>query len=135
MLTEQVISNLTGLAGTDFTWASTKSARPHSDIRTALKEFLWDYANGKCVFCNGDTTLESSQACHIVSSGGPKVRRGYVAGNLANGCGTCNAAHGERFDIVPLSEVARPDLVPMTWPSNVELRHRGRLLKAVRQAA
>lgn len=135
MITQNIIAENAGLAGSGFTWSASKSARPHSDIRTGLKAWLYQYAQGLCVFCAMPVSEGRSQACHIVSSGGPKVRRGYLAGNIANGCGDCNDRHGESFDIVPLSEIARPDLVPIVWPSNVELRNLGRAIKATRLAA
>lgn len=135
MLTDSFIAQTAISAGPDFTWTAVASSRPHTDIRTGLKRFLWEFANGKCVFCGAQTQFERSQACHIVSSGGPRVRRGYIAGNIANGCGDCNDAHKEQFDIVPIGEIRHPELVPMAWPSNVQLRNDGRLIKAARNAA
>jgi 5-methylcytosine-specific restriction endonuclease McrA len=136
MLTESMVQHLIGLAGPDFTWTTSKSSRPHTDIRTGLREFLWNEANGECVFCEESVSLDRSHMCHIVSSGGPKVRRGYVPSNLALGCADCNARHSEVFgDVVPYAEIARPDRIPAAWPSNVDLRNRGRLLKALRNAA
>jgi hypothetical protein len=134
MLTQIMIDLFILQAGPDFTWATVKSSRPHIDIRTALKKYLWDYANGRCVFCDEPISFERSQACHIVSSGGPSVRRGYVAGNIANGCGDCNDDHGTRFEVVPMSEIARPDLVPSVWPAYKDLRVIGRAMREARQA-
>lgn len=135
MLTAQKIQECVTMAGRDLTWPLVKAARPHSDIRTALAKFLWEYANGICVFCDTPVSPDGSNMCHIVSSGGPKVRRGYVAGNLANGCKGCNDRHALEFPhYVPLSEVKRPELVPVVWPLDKVLRREGRLIKARRAA-
>ena len=134
MITQSMINAFVAYAGPDFTWkAGPPSSRPHTDIRTGLKAFLWRYSDGRCVFCGDEVPERDAQACHIVSSGGPKVRRGYVAGNIATGCGPCNDRQAEDgLDIVPLSRIARPDLVPDVWPRMPDLRRDGVAIKAAR---
>ena len=134
MITQSMINAFVADAGPSFTWKDgDPSSRPHTDIRTGLKAYLYRYSEGLCVFCARPVDERDAQACHIVSSGGPKVRRGYVAGNIATGCQTCNDRQAEAgWDVVPLSAIARPDLVPDAWPRMPDLRRDGVAIKAAR---
>ena len=135
MLTNETLAMLAIMAGPNHDWGG-KYARPHSDVRTGLADFIYRYADGTCVFCESPVTREDFEVCHLISAGGTgQARRGFVPGNLASGCGRCNQKHAFMFTDIPMAEVKRPDLVPTVWPSTVELRHAGRLIKAARRAA
>jgi hypothetical protein len=141
MITQSLIDSLARMAGPDFTWhpalntgGRSTTTRPHADIRPALALYLWNAANGHCVFCGEKVSLSRMQMCHIVSSGGPKVRRGYQFGNMASGCGDCNDAHGKKFDIVPLSEIAMPQGIPTVWPADKDMRREGKAMRLARTA-
>lgn len=130
MITAQWIQTLATMAGIDFQWGR-KFSRPKSDVRTGLRHFLWNYADGKCVFCaNPIGTIEAMEMCHIVSAG--DGRRGYLPGNIAAGCTRCNQTHAFlELDVIPISEILLPESVPMEWPSTVELRNDGRAIQAM----
>lgn len=124
MLTATAITALTVLAGPAYTWVGVGS-RPTSDARVALMAFLKAYASSTCAFCGEEDA--NGEACHIVSGG--SARRGWVEGNLAYGCRTCNLIDAKEGTIVAFDSIVRPDLVPMAWPTMPELTREGRALK------
>ena len=136
MITQAEHAYLVKWAGTDFQWENGPlgkhgrrvGSRPNSAQRRALREYVETYANGQCVFCGTDTD-GNGELCHVVASG-PK-RRGFVPGNIALGCYRCNRDQVERFgEIVPMSAILLPELVPSEWPTPMALQTRGKQLEA-----
>jgi hypothetical protein len=100
--------------------------RPRTDTRNGLRAFLFDYSGGRCVFCEDNHPAE--ELAHIVAAGpqndenGKRIRRGYVPGNIAPACHTINEIQGLAGPIVPLEQIAHPELIATVWPSETALR-------------
>jgi hypothetical protein len=134
MIDETYHTYLVKWAGTDLMWENGPigkfgplvGARSNSAWKRGLREFIEAYANGQCVFCGTDTD-GSGELCHIVASG-PK-RRGFVPGNIALGCYTCNREQVTRYgEIVPVSGIRYPHLVPSEWPTATALQNAGKAI-------
>lgn len=120
MLTQTMINNFAAAAGEDFAWDNGIAGwKPAGPVKVALREWLVSFQGGVCVFCEAHD--EALELCHIVSRG-PKVK-GFVAGNVAAGCTSCNARQKEAGPIVHLVDIARPDLIALDWPSVPTLKN------------
>jgi hypothetical protein len=66
---------------------------------------------------NGDDTAEIGHLVSATYAGGASTaRQGWMPGNLANMCHTCNADAGKVDKSVTADEVDAT-LVPLTWPT------------------
>lgn len=140
MFTQSKHNELVNWAGPDFMWTNGPSlgTRGNSAQRAGLRVFLLDYSNRTCVFCGTEvgTRVGQHEMCHIVAAGpnstptGQRIRRGYVPGNIAIGCVECNADQVERYgQIVPMAGILLPELVPVSWPRETDLRLAGSLAR------
>jgi hypothetical protein len=101
---------------------ATRGADPGGGPRAMLGQFLYDYANGRCVVCGEATRRgvnarewDRAEAGHILPAG-PK-RSGYTPGNLGNMCRACNSAAGDT-DLTPyLTRFVYPEGIPTSWPA------------------
>ena len=117
MLTQSVIDGNVALAGPTFEWAGVSgTSRPASDVRTPLRLDLIARQDGICFAC-GAMLDGTAEFCHIVSRGpgGSSGGKGWKVGNIAVGHAACNLAQKENGPVVNLSDMARPDVVPMEW--------------------
>lgn len=131
MLTNTLVASLHARAGAAFDWAGTKSSRPPSTWRSALKAHLYAAQDGRCFDCGNSDVIESLEFCHIVSRGNVATSdkgKGWVPGNIALGhrvcpCGTRgNKAQQMRGPIVLPEHITRPDLVAVEWPTPPTLK-------------
>ena len=120
MSTDALVNTLRAMAR-DANGYAAVGADPGGSPRAMLGQFLWEYANGKCVVCGEATRRGASprewdraEAGHIVPAG-PK-RSGYVPGNLANMCRACNSAIGDRDLTEYVGRFVYPDGIPTVWP-------------------
>jgi len=125
MLTDTFIATLADMAGDDFTYPGVtgdsrlptrygKAGNP----RIGLRLWLAVEQGGICPAC-GDALDESAEYFHIVSRG-PQVR-GFIPGNVIVAHSVCNTRAKDRGPIVWTADLARPDLVPLTWPARADL--------------
>lgn len=124
MITASDVDRFTAMAGPDFLWAGVRgSSRPASDVRTALREDLKARQGGLCFAC-GEALGDEGEFCHIVSRG-PK-RLGWMPGNIGIGHAVCNERQKLSGEIVPVSDMVRPDVVPTEWTPFPILRKIGK---------
>lgn len=135
MFTATLHHTLVMWAGPEYLWTNGPigktgrpllGTRPRTDTRNGLRAYLFDYASGRCVFCD---TAPAEELAHIVAAGpqigpdGTRIRRGYVPGNIAPACHACNEEHAHEYGaVVPMAAIARPDLIATVWPSETALR-------------
>jgi hypothetical protein len=130
MLTTMLHAAMVRHAGPDLMWTGGDilGTRPRSDARRGLRVWLFDYSGGLCVFCG---VAPAEELAHIVATGpqennGSRIRRGWVPGNIAPSCHTCNEYDSHNnWPVVPMSRIARPDLICTVWPSETERRTLG----------
>jgi hypothetical protein len=138
MFTQTLHTALVLWAGPDFMWtngplgktgAPLLGTRPKNVTRHGLRDVLYGAQHGLCAFCGEHVPYAETEMCHIVATGpqddgtGSRIRRGWVPGNIAIGCHADNERHAEVFGpIVPLSAIARPDLILTSWPGETALR-------------
>jgi len=134
MLTQSVIDAFAALAGDDLSWPVKGSSRPGADVRTRLRDDILARQGGICAQCGGDLSPEVAEFCHIVARG-PKVK-GFLPGNIFAGHPSCNASTKPVYDesgalirgieALPITLLARPDVVPMEWTPFPVLRAMGK---------
>lgn len=134
MLTDDAIARFSDLAGSDFAWdCGFSTARPPGTYRTELRRWLIEAQGGICPRCGESGNARGAWEFNHVVSRGPGIK-GFVDGNVFAGHSSCNAATKPVHDadgnvvagmaVIPLTMFARPDVVPMEWPTPVELRAR-----------
>lgn len=99
--------------------------RMGGSMAKAMREYLHTFAGGLCVVCELPTDLNAARSAgnyaeigHLIAAstyGLSSARGGFVPGNLANMCHSCNAAAGAADYSFKASDV-RADLVPVFWP-------------------
>jgi hypothetical protein len=131
MLTETLIANMADMAGPEFTWEGVRgSSRPPSAVKRGLAQYMDAIVQGCCFYCGeteGSPIDNGLEFCHIVSRGPGKSDsgKGWIPGNIGRGHKSCNLIMEARGPVVPLSDIARPDLIPMEWLPAKELRMLG----------
>lgn len=91
-----------------------------------LRAFLHTYANGLCVVCEQETILaqgedRSAEIAHIIPAStycASATRSGYLPGNVAIMCKSCNSAAAD-FPFHLHLEMIRDDLIPTEWPKDI----------------
>lgn len=105
---------------------AAEGSRPENILRNAIAEFLHSFSPN-CVVCNrltivglSDKHKNAFQVGHIVPGG--KNRMGWIAGNLATMCRSCNSRIGDTnlSDRIPAFKNAKG--IPAVWPTNSELK-------------
>lgn len=89
-----------------------------------LRRFLFEYSGGICVVCEQECVLEpgkenSAECGHIIPASAYAYsdnRAGYVPGNVATMCKSCNLA-AKDFPFHLHLELIRSDLIPCEWPA------------------
>jgi len=102
------------------------NSRPENVLRNAIAAFLFTFSS-RCVVCNketvrglSDTAHNAFQVGHIVP-GGTK-RNGWIAGNLATMCRSCNSFIGDTDCTSFLPRFKNVAGIAMVWPTNNELK-------------
>lgn len=138
MVTTADVTALAVLAGPEFGWDGVRGChRPAADVRTPLRLELLGEQGGVCFWC-GDAATEP-EFCHLVSRG--PSRKGWLPGNIGIGCASCNDCRrggtGDRVcdpaapcqrctgPVLPVSRMARPDVIASEWIPFPVLRKRG----------
>lgn len=129
MLTRSIIAQHVAWAGVDYMWngGPRPGHRLSAAPRRGLRQWLWEFSGGLCVFCDDEVPFEEFEMCHIVSRGPEK--RGWLPGNIATGCAHCNITQAFLGPIVEFDSIKRPDLIPTEWPSTPFLRDKGNMAK------
>lgn len=117
-ITELDVTRFEAMAGEGFSWPDRGGNRPPSSYmgRTGFRDILRDdlrTRQGDICFACGDALNGGGEFCHIVSRG--PVRKGWLPGNIAIGHAACNEMQKEAGEVVHISDMVRPDVVPTEW--------------------
>lgn len=98
-------------------------------VRKALRIYLWEYASGRCAVCGLSTILNGSKSDsnnaemgHLIPAaffGISGMRCGFVPGNVAIMCHSCNSMAG---DYVFTANDVIAECVPLEWPTLRKIR-------------
>lgn len=96
--------------------------------KAILRRWAHAYAGGACMTCGKATHLDADQhdpdaaqlghlipAATITPNAPRGMEGGYLAPFIANQCNECNSRLGDAP--VDIGTMARPDVVPMEWPT------------------
>lgn len=105
---------------------AAEGSRPENILRNAIAMFLFTFSPN-CVVCNrltvmglSDANKNAFQVGHIVPGG--KKRMGWIAGNLATMCRSCNSRIGDIDLSSRIPDFKNANGIPATWPTNSEMK-------------